>query len=248
MKILFYDIETSPNLAYVWGKYDQNVIDFKKEWEMLSFAYKWQGSDKVTCITRPHFSDPTDKSLVKALWKLLDEADVVIAHNGDQFDNKKTSARFVAHGITPPSPYQSIDTKKVAKSYFNFNSNSLDDLGRTLGLGRKVKHSGFDMWLGCMAGKKSSWKEMAHYNKQDVVLLEKVYIKMRCWINNHPTASAASPDKPPGCPKCGGSRLKSHGFRHLKTQSYQRYVCKDCGGWCRARKAEKGIKPMIVSL
>ena len=29
-KILFLDIETAPSLGWVWGKWQQNVIDFKE--------------------------------------------------------------------------------------------------------------------------------------------------------------------------------------------------------------------------
>ena len=49
-KILFLDVETAPSLGYVWGKYDQNVIDFKKDWYMLSFAYKWAHEENVQAI------------------------------------------------------------------------------------------------------------------------------------------------------------------------------------------------------
>jgi DNA polymerase elongation subunit (family B) len=246
-KILFYDIETAPNLAYVWGMYEQNVLSYKEEWSLLSFAWKWQDGPPVACLTRQDFKDKTDKSLLKALWKLLNEADIVVAHNGDQFDNKKANARFIAMGFPPVKPYRSVDTKKVAKAHFNFNSNSLDNLGKTLKLGQKAKHEGFELWLGCMANKVSSWKNMIHYNKQDVVLLEKIYNKMLPWINNHPSISKIT-GRPDGCPKCGSSRLHSRGMRHYSISSFRVYQCKDCKGYVRMRLAEKGNKPKFVNL
>jgi len=246
-RILLYDIETSPNLSYTWGKWEQNVIDFHTEWEMLSFAFKWLGESKITCISRPDFADKTDKSLIKALWKLIDEADIVIAHNGDEFDNKKANARFLAVGLPPPAPYKSVDTKKVAKAHFKFNSNSLDDLGRTLGVGRKVKHSGFDLWLGCMSGKKASWDEMCKYNKQDVALLERVYLKLQPWIAKHPNVSFIV-DRPNGCPKCGHAKLEARGYTRTSTNTYRKFVCKSCGGWCRSRVSENKVKPKVVNL
>lgn len=246
-KILLYDIETSPNLAYVWGKYEQDVIDYKKEWELLSFSYKWLDEKTVRCIKRPDFKDATDCSLTKALWKVLDEADVIIGHNSDDFDTKKASAKFIEHGLVPPSPSQSVDTKKVAKRYFRFNSNKLDDLGKLLGVGRKEKTGGFDLWLGCMAGHPKSWKLMEKYNKQDVLLLERVYLKLLPWIGNHPNVSYLE-GRPEGCPKCGSERLKSCGIRRFKVQSYTNYRCVDCGGYCRGRVAEKREKPKVVGL
>jgi len=245
-KILFYDIETSPNLAYVWGMYEQNVIAYKKEWELLSFAYKWQGESKVTCITRKNQKD--DKTLLLHLHKILSQADIVVAHNGDQFDNKKANARFIIAGLPPVTPYRSIDTKKVAKAHFNFNSNSLDNLGKTLKLGQKAKHEGFDLWLGCMANKPSAWKKMIHYNKQDVVLLEKIYNKMLPFINNHPNVAQIE-GKPDGCPKCGKTTtLQSKGFRYTTAGTYRRFHCIGCGGYCRSRLPIKSIKPVIVNL
>lgn len=246
VKILLYDIETEPNLGYTWGKYEQNVIQFKNEFKLLSFAYKWLGKKTVHCIARPDFKDKTDKSLVEALWHILDEADIVIAHNGDAFDQKKSNARFLECGLPPPSPYVTIDTKKVAKKYFMFNSNSLNDLGRNLEVGTKFKHQGFDLWLGCMAGKRAAWAIMKKYNKQDVVLLEKVYLKLRPWINGHPNVNADY-EKVAYCPKCGGDSLKSCGITRTKTTSYRLYRCNDCKGYCKSRKSQKDSGPLIVN-
>lgn len=236
-KILLFDLETSPNLAYVWGKYEQNVIAYKKEWELLSVAYKWLGESKVYCLTREDYKDKSDKQLSKALRNLLNEADIVIAHNGDEFDIKKSNAKFVEHNLGPTAPFQKIDTKKLAKKYFKFNSNSLDDLGNLLGVGRKMKTGGFDLWLDCMAGKSSAWKQMAEYNKQDVLLLERVYLKLLPWADQHPNVSMLA-NVTDGCPKCGHRKLESKGVRF----NYRRYICKGCGGYCRARLAEKGRK------
>lgn len=246
-RILFFDIETSPNLAYVWGKYEQNVLDYEKEWEILSVAYKWQGDSRVSCMSRPQYRDKTDRSLLKDLWKLFDEADIVIAHNGDNFDVKKVRARFAVHGLPPPSPFRSVDTKKAAKGYFNFNSNKLDDLGRILKVGRKMKHTGFELWLGCLRGDAASWRTMVAYNKRDVLLLERVYKKLLPWINNHPNVSQIA-DKPAGCPKCGSPKLIARGRKYLKSNVYRQFSCLTCGGWCRANTPIKLKKPGIVNL
>jgi len=237
-KILLFDLETSPNLSYTWGKWEQNVIAFKKEWELLSVAYSWLGEKKVYVKTRMDFKDKTDKSLTQFLHGLLDEADVVIAHNGDEFDNKKSNAKFIEHGLGPVSTYQKIDTKKIAKKYFKFNSNSLDDLGNLLEVGRKEKTGGFDLWLDCMAGDQKAWKQMADYNKQDVVLLKKVYLKLRPFAENHPNIALLR-EVPNGCPKCGHLKLEFKGYRYTSTSKYRRYVCKNCGAYCRGKTSEK---------
>lgn len=231
-KFLFYDLETGPNLAYVWGKYQQDVIAFKEEWELLSFSYKWLGEKETYAIGR---NTHTEEELVKVLHGLFDTADTVIAHNGDSFDQKMANAKFIQFGLTPPSPYRSIDTKKVAKRYFRFTSNKLDDLGSRLGLGRKVETGGFSLWLGCMAGDEKAWKKMLRYNKQDTKLLERIYLKFRPWIENHPAINIL--EGVDGCPKCGSNKLEKRGTRKVnKTSTVQRYRCKNCGGWCQSRQ------------
>lgn len=232
-KILVYDIETSPNLAYVWGKWQQDVIAFESEWELLSFSFKWLGEKETIAVGRNKFSE---EILVRRLHQLFDEADVVIAHNGDNFDQRMANAKFIQFGLTPPSPYRSVDTKKVAKKYFRFNSNKLDDLGKLLGLGKKVQTGGFSLWLGCMAGDERAWAKMLKYNKQDVVLLEKIYLKLRPWVDNHPSVSLLD-GVFDGCPKCGSRKLQKRGTRHTKVAITQRYQCKSCGGWCHTRKS-----------
>ena len=243
MKTLLYDIETSPNLAWVWGKFEQNVIEFEEEWYLLCFAYKWLGEKKTHVVALPDFSEykkaPTnDIEVVRALYNLFNEADVVVAHNGDRFDQKKSHARFIYHGMPPPEPYQSVDTCKLARKYFAFNSNKLDDLGSHLKLGRKIKTGGFDLWMGCMKGDKKAWKKMKGYNKQDVDLLEAVYLKLRPWDAGHPAVNVLD-RRPDSCPKCGGTHInKGMKYKATNTNLYQYYRCMDCGGMLKARVPE----------
>lgn len=227
-KILLFDIETTPNLAYVWGKWEQDVIEYKKEWELLSFAYKWLDEKEVHCETRQNQKD--DYKLCVKLHKILSEADVVVAHNGNAFDIKKSKARFLYHNLPPITPLVTVDTKLVAKSVFNFNSNSLNDIGKYLKVGQKQKHTGFELWLGCMSDDKDAWKLMIKYNKQDVVLLEKVYKAMKPWLARHPSVSALNNVKD-GCPKCGSLDVVKKGVGAGFSNLRQKMNCKSCGGW-----------------
>lgn len=245
-KILLFDIETAPSLGWVWGKYEQDVIDFKQEWYILSFAAKWLGGKMMvgSLPDSPKYSKhnrENDEYVVKQLWKLFDEADIIVAHNGDQFDIKKANARFAYYKLPPPSPYKTVDTKKVAKRYFNFTSNKLDDLGRYLGYGRKMTHTGFALWQACMIGDKQAWKTMIRYNKRDVELLEKIYLHLRPWMKDH--ANMAMYSDKPACPKCGSHKLQSRGMAVNITTKYRRYQCQDCGGWCRGSQNIQAIKP-----
>lgn len=242
-KILLYDIETTPNLAYVWGKYQQDVIAYEEQWYIISVAWKWLGQKTVHGAVLPDFKtykkDPSnDIEIVKLTHSLFEEADVVIAHNGDSFDQKKSHARMMVHGLTPPSPYKSVDTLKVARKYANFNSNKLADLGEILGIGKKLETGGFSLWKGCMEGSPSAWRTMKKYNKQDVVLLEETYLALRPWIQNHPSMSLLE-DKMESCPNCGGENLIKTGYYFTRVNKVQVWKCKDCGAHPRSRLPEK---------
>lgn len=132
--------------------------------------------------------------------------------------------------MSPPSPYKTIDTKKVAKSVAGFDSNSLNNLGIDLGEGEKIKHRGFDMWEGCMAGKKRDWADMKRYNKKDVDLLAKIYLRLRPWMKNHPDISEYSKDAIK-CPRCNSKSVQSRGVFRGATSNHQRFQCQSCGGW-----------------
>lgn len=229
------DIETAPNLAYIWGKYEQDSLGYVREWYMLTFSAKWLYGANTSVYSLPQYplykkQPENDLELVKTLWKLFDEADIIIAHNGNSFDIKKANARFIFHKLPPPSPYRTIDTKLVAKRAFNFNSNKLDDLGKYFGIGQKLQTGGFDLWLGCMKGDKKAWKTMCDYNKQDVVLLEKVYLKMVGWDQAHPNLSFMIGERD-SCPNCLGSHMQKRGFTFTNTVKYQRWQCMNCGVW-----------------
>lgn len=235
-RIILLDIETSPNLGWTWQKYEQNVLRFDKEWELLSFAWKELRSRTTDCVSRQDF--PNEYNLVLAAWEVLDAADIVIGHNIDRFDNKKLRAKFVEHGLAPPKPYKTIDTLKIARSQFAFNSNSLNDLAFTLKLGRKVHTGGIDLWFGCMAGDAKSWRKMIAYNKHDVVLLEKVYQRLKTWYPNHPNLALYSDKPKPGCPVCQSLRVQSRGTQVLQQRIAQRYQCQGCGHWFHRKKAK----------
>jgi DNA polymerase elongation subunit (family B) len=233
-KVLFWDLENSPSLGFVWNKWQTNVIEFRSEWYLLSFSVKWQGGKQITkCLADydGYFAgNEDDKALVQELWTYLDEADILIAHNGDKFDLKKAYTRFVEHGLNPPAPAKTVDTLKVARRKFSFNSNKLDDLGRRLGVGRKLKHSGFELWRRCMEGDIKAWNTMKRYNAQDVRLLEAVYDKMLPYIPAHPHMGILS-RKETACRNCASQNLQRRGFQITSVGKAQRLQCQDCGTW-----------------
>lgn len=237
-KIAYIDIETAPLKGYAWGIWEQNIMEVEQDWYMLSFSvqindgpikvfalpdYKGYGKDKAN-----------DKQLVQDLWEIFDDSDIIVAHNGDKFDIRKANARFLVHGMRPPAPFKSIDTLKIARKHFKFDSNRLDDLARYLGVGRKLATTGKALWLGCMNGEAASWTLMKRYNKQDVVLLRKVHDALRPWATNYPNM-AVYVGEDLICPRCTSQHLQKRGFGYTVTGKHQRYQCQDCGHFSRGK-------------
>lgn len=243
-RVLIYDIETAPIIATVWGKYEQNIVWSIQDWYMLCFAYKWLGEKKTYVVSQTDFKgyrpgSEDDSEVIKKLWGLFNEADIVVAHNGNSFDQKKSQARMIINGLEPPAPYKQIDTKLVARRYFNFTSNKLDDLGEYLELGRKIQTGGHELWKQCMAGDMKAWKKMQKYNIQDVVLLEQIYLKMRPWIANHPSMGVLD-GRPLACKNCGSQKLHQHTKKTLAGQGWKyQYKCYDCGAYQIGTKIHK---------
>lgn len=239
-RVLLYDIETMAALVYTWSNYQTNVIATEEDWYILSVAWKWLG-DKNVQFKRKSKRKGDDKSLVRRIWKLFDEADIVVAHNGDFFDQRRCNARFIELGMPPPSPYQTVDTKKVMAKHSSSYSNKLDEISRRLDFGRKLDTLGFPTWLGCAANDDKAWKTMKKYNIHDVELLEKLYYAIRPWIDSvnmsHWSGSLA-------CKHCGSKAVQKRGVRRTNASVFQVYWCKECEGWSRAPRAEKR-KPSV---
>lgn len=237
--IILLDIETSPLLGYSWTAYDANILKVVEPFKIISVAWKFlEDKDvKVRAINdykdyKPGIVD--DKNLVKDIWNVLDKADIVIAHNGASFDIKKLNARFIINGLNAPSDYEVIDTLKVAKKYFKFDSNNLNALGLYLDEGNKVSNGGFDLWVRCMAGDKTAWDKMKEYNKGDVTLLERIYLRLRPFMgSDHPNVNLITghSHSSTACNVCESTDVIKRGFSFTKTGRKQRFQCNSCGSW-----------------
>ena len=241
-KILVYDIETAPMLGYVWGLWDNTLglNQIESDWYILSWSAKWLGDsddDVMYMDGRYNKNIEDDTELLEGIWKLLDEADIVLTQNGISFDQKKLNARFILNGFEPPSSYRHIDTKRIAKSKFGFTSNKLaymtDQLCTKHKKSSHAKFSGFELWRQCLKGNMDAWLEMEEYNKLDVLALEELYLKMAPWDNsiNFNVYHDAEVDV---C-KCGSSDFKMSGYHYTNTGKFQKYKCTNCGSETRDR-------------
>ena len=181
MKILLLDIETTPLQVYTWGLWDQNIgiNQIIKSTEMMCFGAKWLGQKSVTFKSVHHDGK---KTMLEELHKLMDEADVLVGWNSAAFDHKHINREFLENGMTPPAPTKDLDLMSITKANFQFPSNKLDYVAQKLGVGSKVKHSGFELWIKCMDGDDKAWREMKKYQIQDVQLLDSLYDILLPWF------------------------------------------------------------------
>lgn len=246
-KILVLDVETAPILARVWGLYDQTVSlgQIKQDWFILSWAAKWLDSKQIVYRdVRRVFRKQNDKTILGHLWKLLDQADIVLAQNGKQFDIKKINARFIQNGFKPPSPYKVVDTLLIARRIFGFTSNKLAYMTDKLNTKyKKLEHKkfpGMELWVECLKGNQSAWKEMEKYNKWDVLSLEELYKNLLPWDSSL-NFDVYSPGRPKTCP-CGNMSFQSRGYYYTAASRFQCYRCTKCGKQSRAAKNELSQK------
>lgn len=240
-RALVMDIETAPIIGHVWGLWENNVAlnQIVKDWHVLSWSAKWLDSTEIMYMDQRHAVDVSnDKNILKYIWKLLDEADIVITQNGKAFDHKKLNARFIFHGMKPPSTYKHIDTALIARKHFAFTSNKLEYMTDKLCTKyKKLKHKkfpGHEMWVECLAGNRKAWKEMEKYNKHDVLALEELYYKLMPWDNTI-NFSLYSDSCDIVC-ACGSKNFKKRGYFYTGAGKYQRYKCKSCGAETRSRE------------
>lgn len=258
-RILLYDTEVSRDVVEGYGKkWEFKVVKTLRHQELMCFAYSWLGDtvkrkvDGVWVeVPKVHYISRHDVSytdLVQKLRDLLDEAHVVIAHNANGFDNKMANRFFIKEGIAPPSPYKSVDTLAVARREFKFQSNSLKDLATYLDLGAKESITYADLEDDFMSDNPSQRTKrlMERYNKMDVILLEKIYLKFRPFIKNHPNWGDLS-QLDGVCPKCGSPNLSPRGFLPTRTGLKRRYCCDDCKGWSSEATLKKIGRKVNVS-
>lgn len=245
-KILIYDLETSPLKSYVWSLWKQNVNptngQLQSQKMILSWSAKWLFEEEILFdhMFPKEIAEEDDKHVVESLWKLIDQADIVIAHNAQGFDVKVMNTRFLLHDLPPPTHYQVIDTLLHARKRFKLESNKLDYLGQILGLGKKHATGGFKLWVDCMNGSSVAMSKMVEYCNQDVKLLEAVYLKLRPWIKPHPPVNLIVGNTTQlSCPTCNSDDVSNYGTYTTYANIYPAHKCNACQSTFRSKKAKK---------
>jgi len=229
-KILFLDIETSLMLVYTFGLRDQHITpnqiaDDRAGKLIHCVGLKWKGQPVKVYSEWEHGYE----GMMQATHDALNEADAIVTYNGAKFDIPKINGQFLLLGMEPPPPPTQIDLFLTARK-MGYPSGKLDYLSQKLGIGQKVKHDGFKLWIDVFNGCPKAQAKMAQYCAGDVRLTERVYNRLRPHIQNHPHLALTKRDE---CGACGSSRLQSRGLARTHATIYQRYQCQSCGAWSR---------------
>jgi DNA polymerase elongation subunit (family B) len=212
-----------------------------QDWSVMAWSAKWLGdpASKTEYQDTRSMKDLRDDSqILKRLWSLLDEADVVITQNGKNFDAPKLNSRFMLNDMLPPSPYQHLDTYQIVKRVASFTSNKLEYLTDKFCVKYKKlshkKYPGWSLWIECLKGNKDAWEEMKKYNIHDVLSTEELYNKIKAWApNSMPGTHLADGTN---CKACGETDLEKRGFDYTNMYKIQRLRCKRCGKWGVGKK------------
>lgn len=229
-KRLYFDIETAPNIGFFWQSGfklnigPQNII---KERAIICICYKWEEQKETYSITWD--AKQCDKKMLNEFIKVLNTADEIVGHNGDKFDLAWVRTRCLFHGIDLFPTYVTIDTLKVARSKFKFNSNKLNYIATFLGIGQKIK-TDYDLWKDIVLKKdKSAMDKMVKYCKMDVILLEKVHKALSNHIPAKTHYGVIFGEGRGSCPECGSDDLIKNNKRVSASGLIKiQYKCKTC--------------------
>ncbi len=239
-KVLLLDIETAPMEVYVWGLRGNEYIsptNIINDWFVLSWSAKYLFSSEIMSdvVTSKEALARDDSRVIMGIYQLLNNASVIVTHNGNRFDLPKLNSRFLFHGFPPPTHYRTIDTLSVARRYFGFSSNKLDYLNKILGLNLKDDMN-FGDWVSCVQGNKETLSKMEKYNRKDVLNLEDLYVLLRPWIQNHPNVGMYVDIDSSVCKNCGTPIEEPwwSGTYETNTAQYRSFRC-SCGAIGRGR-------------
>lgn len=253
-KILLLDIETLPGEWYAWEPKQEYLSPIMqiKDWSISCWAAKWLFESDImgAVVSAKDAYNREDASILEPVWKLMDQADIIVTQNGINFDIKKLNARFIQNGFMPPSRFLNVDTLKTAQAVFGFTYNRLDELGQKFGIGKKLDMT-FQDWKNCLTNNKSAEEALQYklqYCKNDVApLLEDVYLNLLPWITNHPNLNIFTFSDQDVCPKCESIDIKWGGKPYATPQGlWESFRCQACGATGRGTTQEHSIKKVQI--
>lgn len=172
--ILYFDLEVSKSMMFNYGLRVPsgyiNPEDLYRDFYIICWSASYVGKSTVwsECVTSKEAQKWNDKRILVRLHELMESADILAGHNIDKFDLRKVNARFLLNGMEPITHKKTLDTLKIARSKFSFESNRLDYISQKLGLRPKDDIRNSD-WLKIVtSGDEKTLKKVNKYCRGDV--------------------------------------------------------------------------------
>lgn len=211
------------------------------EWpSTICLAWRWLGQRPVKFAAQ--WEDGGYEGMLQQAWEVYNGADVIVGHNVASFDTRHLNTGWRDLGLTPPSPYKTVDTLRQAQRVFGDESKQLVALTKRLGIATKTDKYDVTTARAAVAGDKKAQRKLAAYNKGDIIASEELYLKLRPWMSGHPHHALYNLDDSTCCGKCGRTdTLMPRGFAYTPLGKFQQFVCAPhkggCGGWSRGKKS-----------
>lgn len=248
---LVYDIETAPMDTHLWRPNQQWIPHemLNEDSFMLTWSAKWLEKGKVfdDSITPEEATNRDDSRIVASLATHMREAEVVIAHNAKRFDQPRVNGRLMVLNQEPLTPVRVVDTLALARKSFDLAYNSLDYLADILFDDHKIKTE-FDLWRRVVRGDQKAIDKMVRYNRKDVRLLEKVFLRMRPYVRGLPRMAIPERDREHACPHCASANLQKRGFHDTNVSRFQTWQCNKCGRYSRTYRGTLQPRAGLVPL
>lgn len=263
VKILYVDLEYTFALSGHYDNWGVNIAQDAKvrESHLLSYSYAWNNGevkgeilkaediqkDVLRSILNNDPKTELDFDMTLKLWHLLDQADVVIAHNARGYDIKQLNSLFLKYGLCLPSPYKIIDTLAIAKKMFKLPFKNLKYLAEFLGVTQKIETGGAKFWkLAAIGYSEEIMNEVLEYNKGDIETLREVYLKLRGFSNDGVNFGAFNDGNELSCPSCSSTDLSKLNKQATTTRNqYDVYRCNHCQALSRSSNVKGEAKYLV---
>lgn len=246
LKVLFFDLETSPEEGYFWNRWKTNIAEpqVKRYSHLLTASWAVnEGEVQSTKLSHSEIMSEDDLTSVVDMVQAINSADIVVGFNSKKFDIKYLKTRMIKWNLPPLKPVKHVDIYQVSKSQMRFPSNSMNNIAKYLGYSvLKQETGGFDLWRRCLSEDKgisdTAMKHMENYNQKDIIVTRNLYKQFCGWSNGVNVGTIVNQLNPEAttlrCTKCGSDDIfVEEGFAYTATTGFQLYRCTDCRGVSR---------------
>ena len=196
-------------ICAAWKWYDQADVEFAAEWEVGGYD-----------------------GFMRRVWDVFNDADLIIGHNADRFDARHLTGGWAEMGLPAPSPYKVVDTLKIARGTFAYESNTLDALNRRLGIDAKTDKYDARIARAAVNGDKEAQARIEGYNRGDIIASEALFDRLRPYAKGIPHLGMWTDDEM-ACPSCGSTMTATGKTVHANVQRYEHLTCPNCGAHAR---------------